>query len=460
MATWHRLRHYRKGCSWRTILRAANAGLCGPTLPYPPGMLVTHSFLASATGLDAFFLCRLLGLGSLSLFSTLAILMAVRTGVKLSFAIAAFVLISFFLKPGYAYKSCFDILGDSVVLNCSLCIALLAKSFERPTALSTVLISCLLLGAFIFKAQGACLYGGVLLFVATRPAMPVKTKLWIAAILALGGLLVVVLLASVPNCWGSTIVAMQHHAIDRSKLRSEVMSSIHFLWPFCCLPFAVLVSRLGVVSSPSHLWHWFRRSSATTRMLCCMIPFYAAIQTLALAKEGGAAYNLDFAFMMAIPLVILGSYRALRHGPVFATLVSIIATIGFVQASISSLRSIKSVEPEIAYLSTEFPNAKVIAFAQDYVLTHKAGLSLETDIITVWHYQAGGFDTPKMNEAVKSQLYDLAILSPSEGGSEDATEGPPFLQLIGEYYSPVADAKLPPSLKGRLFKRRQLPVGR
>ena len=433
-------------------------GLCAPTLPYPPGMLLTHHFFTHATGLDSNRACRLLGSSSLVVFSLLAILVSVRLGVQLSFAIASFVLISLLLKASYAYQSCFDFMGDSILLSCALGIILLAKSIERLDLSAMALIPALLLTAFAFKAQAASLYFGVLLFTAFHYTMDLRSKLWMIAMLTLSVLLGVCFLWSIPSCWESAVVAMQRHPLDFRKLRSEGLNSIHFIWPFVFFPLALSITRLMAASSFRGLLSIFRQQPAGILMCCCLIPSYAGIQSLALVKAGGGAYNLDFVLMLATPFVILGAYRCLRHRRIFVVLVSLFGALGFCQASVASLRSIpaltRSMDREKEYLSAMHSNAKVLGFATDYSLIRDSGLTMETDFITVWHYSAGGFNVNAAIAAVKSQYYDLVLLGDSITDEPEATEHSAFELLVYEFYAPVVDAGMPQSLHGRLLMRR------
>ena len=403
-------------------------------------------------------ICRLLGVGSVFVFSILAILICVQLGVTVSFATASLVLASFVLRTNVAYQSMFDSITDSVLLSSALAVALLAKSLERSRALSILLIAALLAITFACKAQGASLYMAVFFFLATRPAFSISTKLLVAAILAASGIAVILLMLSIPNCWECSIASHERQPLIFSNLITEGGPALRSLWPFVLIPSLMLFSRLVRPSAFRHLLNQFRALPAPTSMMICSLAVYFPLQVLALIKHGGAAYDLEFVVILALPLVILGAYDCLRYRYAIIILASLISGLGFTQASWSAFRGYPSLAASVKaqqdYLSHNYRNAKLLFISSDYYFVRETTTCPITDIITVWHYSAAGFPTSWAIQAVESRYYDIVITDLSDSATWDTPAFLTYMNRLRAGYSAVDDPNMPPALRGRLLQRR------
>jgi hypothetical protein len=193
-------------------------------------------------------------------------------------------------------------------------------------------------------------------------------------------------------------------------------------------------------------------------MILCLTPPYAAIQAAAMMKDGGGAYNMDLAVMMATPLVILAAKLCGLESWQVVVLFAAVATAGLSRSALESRREIpegsRLVEDSRSYLEAKYPKAVVLYSADQYCLIGKTSLRPTTDMLTVWHYLMAGQRLEQVKEAVESQRYDLLIYPGLLGNSLPIAE---FDRLLKEKYVPLVDDEIPTYLRGGLFVRRPSP---
>ena len=440
---------------------ASPDSFCPATLPYPPASLIVLHCIASGTGMDSLLASLLLGALAILLFGILTVCSSVLLGTRPSFAASAFVLVSFVMKSNIADHMYFSFVPDFVLLNCAFCILLLARSFERFSITSIVLVAILLAIGYGFKAQAISLYMGVFVFIAFRAAIPWRRKLWLAGTIGSGGLVVAAFLILVPNSWEACVVAMRHHPISLDQLKTDGLIAISNLWPFLVFPLALLVNESREKSTLAQIMAGFQLLPAPTALLACMMPWYAAIQILALMKYGGGVYNLDFVAMLGLPFMISGASKFLRRQRQLVIVFSGISILALFYLSLVSYRAIsfssQLLDSSRSYLTSKYPNAKVLYSTFDYCLIHRSSLEATTDLVTVWHYRKGGFATEPAMELVRTQHYDLVIYRDPSEGKWETPAFREFKELIRENYVPVLDDRMPFYLQGRLLGRRPQP---
>ncbi|HEV8060236.1 MAG TPA: hypothetical protein VGP68_10200, partial [Gemmataceae bacterium] len=230
-----------------------------------------------------------------------------------------------------------------------------------------------------------------------------------------------------------------------------------YLWPFVLFHSLLLALHLKHFSLVG-AWRSFQLLPASTAMILCLTPPYAAIQAAAMMKDGGGAYNMDLAVMMATPLVILAAKLCGLESWQVVVLFAAVATAGLSRSALESRREIpegsRLVEDSRSYLEAKYPKAVVLYSADQYCLIGKTSLRPTTDMLTVWHYLMAGQRLEQVKEAVESQRYDLLIYPGLLGNSLPIAE---FDRLLKEKYVPLVDDEIPTYLRGGLFVRRPSP---
>jgi hypothetical protein len=336
-----------------------------------------------------------------------------------------------------------------------MAIVLLAPAFEKSKA--AVSVAVLLALAFVFKAQGASLYVGVVLFLVSRPQIAPRRKLYLFTCISAGLLAVVALLIVMPHCWESCVEAMRQHPRNLNRLAGKALDAFKYLWPFALFPAALLALNLKRASVLG-AWSGFQSLPASTAMLLCLTPPYAAFQAAAMMKNWGGPYTMDLVVMLAVPLVILAGKLCRLDSWAVVVIFAALATIGLSRSAVESLHEIpiasRIIEDSRSYLTSKYPNAVVFYSADQYCLLSKTSLAPATDVLTVWHYLTAGQRLEKVTEALESQRYDLLIYP---GLFPDSEPFEAFDRLLREKYVLVVDDEIPPYLRGGLFVRRRPP---
>src|SRR5262249_36337224 len=154
------------------------------------------------------------------LYAVLCILTALRLGVSFGFAATSLALAFYILSLHPSYGGGLTLSGDLVVLACAMAIVLLAPAFEQSKAIVSVAVVLAL--ALSFKAQGASLYVGTVLFLATRQGIVLKKKIIACTAIGLGLLTVTVFLYLMPNCWEACVGAMSKHPRSIERLVKDL----------------------------------------------------------------------------------------------------------------------------------------------------------------------------------------------------------------------------------------------
>ena len=429
--------------------------LCGATFPYPPGALFLHHWVTAITGIDPLIATRLLGIFVTAIYSVLCVRVTMRLGVRFAFAACSFALANFALSVQLGKGGGMTLAGDLILISCAMGVVLLAPALERSKA--AISVAVLLALAFTFKAQAAALYVGVVLFLASRPQIALRRKLFVFSCLCAGLLAVVAMLIVIPNCWGACIDVMGKHPRSLVRLAQGAFAASKYLWPFAILPVVLLALNLKRASLVG-AWRGFQLLPASTAMILCLTLPYAAVQAAALMKSGGAPYNMDSIVFLAVPLIILAGKLCGLDSRAVLVIFSVVASIGLSKSAVESLREIpkgtRIIEDSRSYLTSKFPNAVVLYSGDQYCLLSKTTLTPETDVQTVWHYLTAGERVDNAMEELESQRYDLLIYP---GLLTDSVPFEAYDRLVHENYVPVVDDEMPPFLRGGLFVRRPPP---
>jgi hypothetical protein len=208
-------------------------------------------------------------------------------------------------------------------------------------------------------------------------------------------------------------------------------------------------------ASIKNCWQGFQALSPAAAMLVCLTGPYLAIQTAAMMKNGGGAYDMDLAVLLALPLIMLAGKQCGLDKQTVCVLLACVATAGLAYSTAKALPVISQgsrlIEDSRSYLVRKYPQAVVLYSADQYCVIGNTSLRPATDVLSVWHYLTAGDHLERVTAALEAQEYDLLIY-PGDFGNSAPFEA--FDRLLREKYVPLVDDEIPLYLRGGLFIRR------
>lgn len=82
-----------------------------------------------------------------------------------------------------------------------------------------------------------------------------------------------------------------------------------------------------------------------------------------------------------------------------------------------------------------------------YAMVRDAGLKPVTDLVAVWHFTNGGFQSQRLEAAVRSQRYELVLFDDVAQGTWDSAQFKAFKTLVLQHYQMDPSPDVPPALK-------------
>ena len=379
--------------------------------PYFPGVSFLSTLVSqfSFENRETILLLIATSIGIGLLFSLT--LLSKQMGVKFQDAYLIILLYGvWFFNSWKAYMTEFK--PDSIVLLAALAVFYLLIKLERRhnSFLCFFCIFLLLLLIGVFKQQGIAIFIGTMLFVLFTNSFNRRTKILLFSVIVLGGLSVLGIVFSIPNCIENTVVVLSRHPLMTSReILSMFLNSFERMWIFY-VPFGLyflnlLFKRRIELQRNEREWLFFA------------IP-WLFFSLLSAIKVGGNEGNIEVAFLPFLPYNVVFLNRIVEKSKEFKYILYFCLLLTFYSILFKTKneykhwKKYKQEQTEIiAFLSSNFANKTVLYAGDDYMTISKANLKHKSEFDTATGFGLGKYDLTLFYRAIENQEYDLIYCS-------------------------------------------------